>query len=273
MMITFPKAKINLGLRITAKRPDGYHDIETLFYPVDLSDALEFVINGEKHPGDELIVTGLKIASRPENNIVIKALLLIRKDYSFPSLKIHLHKVIPSGAGLGGGSSDASSLIKSVNRYFSLGMNDQEMRDLALELGSDCPFFIEPVPSFATGRGDILHPVNPVLEGYSIAILDPGVSISTKEAYLNCHPATPETPLENIIGLSADIWKKLLKNDFEEYAFNLYPIIGDIKKTLYKSGAIYSSMSGSGSSVFGIYEGKPKIPIKFQKYVIYNGEL
>jgi 4-diphosphocytidyl-2-C-methyl-D-erythritol kinase len=273
MMITFPKAKINLGLRITAKRQDGYHDIETLFYPVNLSDALEFVISSGKTSCDELVVTGLKIDSRPENNIVLKTIRLLRKDFPIPFLKIHLHKAIPSGAGLGGGSSDASFAIKAINKYFGFGLNDQEMCTLALELGSDCPFFIDPAPSFATGRGEILHPAYPFLDGYCISILNPGVSISTREAYINCHPAKPEAPLEKLIGLPADKWKKLVKNDFEEYAFKLYPVISDMKKALYRSGAIYSSMSGSGSSVFGIYREKPKIPVKLKKYTIYEGVL
>jgi len=273
MMITFPKAKINLGLRITAKRPDGYHDIETLFYPVNLSDALEFVIQGGKPASDELVLTGLKIDSRPADNILIKTLRRLRKDFSIPYLNIHLHKAIPSGSGLGGGSSDASSLLKAINRYFSLAMNDLEMRCMALELGSDCPFFIDPAPSFATGRGEILHPAYPFLDGYFVTILNPGVPISTREAYLNCHPSKPETPLEEIIVLPADRWKKLIKNDFEEFAFKVYPIINEMKKELYRSGAIYSSMSGSGSSIFGIYEGKPKVPAKLKKYVIYEGIL
>jgi 4-diphosphocytidyl-2-C-methyl-D-erythritol kinase len=272
-MITFPKAKINLGLRIIAERPDGYHDIETLFYPVNLSDALEFVIRDGNPDGDELIVTGLKIASHPENNIVIKAIRRLRKEFSIPFLKIHLHKAIPSGAGLGGGSSDASFLIKTINRYFGLAMNDQGMRDMALDLGSDCPFFIDPVPSLATGRGEILHTENTFLDGCFITILNPGVVISTREAYLNCQPARPETPLEKLIGMPAGKWKKLIKNDFEKYAFRLYPVISDMKKALYRSGAVYSSMSGSGSSVFGLFEGKPKIPAKLKDYVIHEGIL
>jgi 4-diphosphocytidyl-2-C-methyl-D-erythritol kinase len=271
MMITFPKAKINFGLRITAERSDGYHDIETIFYPVNLADALEFVILKGNAEGDELAVTGFKIACRPENNIVIKALRRLRMDFSIPSLKVHLHKAIPSGAGLGGGSSDAASVIKAIIKYFDLAMNDQEMRSLALDLGSDCPFFIDPVPCFATGRGEVFQPVNPFLDGFFIAILNPGVSISTKEAYLSCHPAKPETPLEKLIKLPVEDWKKNIKNDFEEYAFNIYPVINDMKKALYRAGAIYSSLSGSGSSVFGIYKQKPKIPAKLKEYIIFEG--
>ena len=270
-MIIFPKAKINFGLRITEKRPDGYHDIETFFYPVNISDALEFVMLRGNAEGDEMKVTGLNIASRPENNIVTKALQRLRKDFPIPYLKIHLHKAIPSGAGLGGGSSDAASVIKAINKYFDLSMTDQEMRSLALDLGSDCPFFIDPVPSFAAGRGEILQPANPFLDGYFIAILNPGVSISTKEAYINCHPAKPEVPLEKLIRLPADDWKKNIRNDFEDYAFKIYPLINDMKKALYRSGAIYSSLSGSGSSIFGIYEQKPKIPAKLKEYVIFEG--
>jgi 4-diphosphocytidyl-2-C-methyl-D-erythritol kinase len=272
-MITFPKAKINFGLRITERRPDGYHDIETIFYPVNLADALEFVILKGKAAADELVVSGLKVASRSENNIVIKALHRLRQDFSIPYLKIHLHKAIPSGAGLGGGSSDAASAIIAINKYFGLEMNSMEMRSLALDLGSDCPFFIDPVPSFATGRGEIFQPANSFLNGFYIVILNPGVSISTKEAYLNCHPAKPEVPLEKLIRLPAHEWKKNIMNEFEEYAFKIYPFINDLKKALYRSGAIYSSLSGSGSSVFGIYEQKPKVPAKLKEYVIFEGVL
>jgi 4-diphosphocytidyl-2-C-methyl-D-erythritol kinase len=272
-MITFPKAKINLGLRITAKRPDGYHDIETLFYPVNFTDALEFVIPGGKRTADEIVVTGLGIASRPENNIVIKALHRLRLDFTIPTLRIHLHKAIPSGAGLGGGSSDASSLIKAINRCLNLKMNDPDMRSLALGLGSDCPFFIDPVPSFASGRGDILQTADPFLEGYFIAILNPGVSISTREAYINCHPSIPEAPLDKLLNLPVEKWKKNIINDFEDYAFKLFPFINDMKKELYRSGAVFSSLSGSGSSVFGIFSEKPEVPAKLKKYVIYVGVL
>ncbi|MGD0342927.1 MAG: 4-(cytidine 5'-diphospho)-2-C-methyl-D-erythritol kinase [Bacteroidales bacterium] len=272
-MITFPKAKVNLGLRITSERPDGYHDIETLFYPVNLADALEFVTLNGKHDGDDLTVTGLRIACHPGNNIIIKTLQRMRKDFSIPFLKIHLHKAIPSGAGLGGGSSDAASAIKVINRHFDLLMNDEEMRSMALELGSDCPFFIDPVPSLATGRGEILQPVSPFLDGYFIVILNTGVSISTREAYINCNPAKPEAPLEKVIRLPIDKWKKNLKNDFEAYAFKIHPVLNDIKKALYRAGAFYSSLSGSGSSIFGIYKQKPGIPSKLKEYLLYEGIL
>jgi 4-diphosphocytidyl-2-C-methyl-D-erythritol kinase len=272
-MIVFPKAKINLGLRITRKRSDGYHDIETLFYPVGLSDALEFVVSPEPLEKDILTVTGINTGNDPEDNLVIKTARKVREKYSFPYLKIHLHKCIPVGAGLGGGSSDAASLLKVINRYFNLNINDQNLKAMALELGSDCPFFIDCVPSFATGRGELLIASKPVLTGYYLLLLNPGIGINTKEAYQGCQPETPSKSLFQLIDRSVKEWKKLIINDFEDYAFNKHPLIGDIKKELYHSGAIFSLMSGSGSSVYGIFQEKPKISEKFKDFVIWEGIL
>jgi len=271
-MISFPKAKINLGLRVTGKRTDGYHDIETVFYPVGLSDALEFVLSKQKS-GDEIVVTGLDIKTRKENNLVIKALEAFRRRHPVPPLRIHLHKAIPSGAGLGGGSSDAACMIRSLAKFLDLDSNLDEIKEVALEIGSDCPFFADPVPSAASGRGEILKPVKSILEGYHILLVNPGITISTKEAYYNTRITTPETSLEELIMLPLKRWKKLIINDFEDYAFRLYPQIEDLKKSLYKAGASYSSMSGSGSTIYGIFEEKPGIPEKIRKYVIYDGLL
>lgn len=271
-MITFPKAKINLGLRVTGKRPDGYHDIETIFYPVGLSDALEFVLSPGKK-GDEMVVTGLEIKTKQENNLVIKALNAFRKRYSIPDLKIHLHKAIPSGAGLGGGSSDAACMVKALTKYFNLNISREELMEIALEAGSDCPFFIDPVPSAASGRGEILKPVRSILEGYYLLLVNPRILISTKEAYFNTRVSVPERALEELIMLPPEKWQNLIVNDFEEYAFRLYPEIEDLKKNLTGSGAVYTSMSGSGSTVYGIFETVPDIPDKIRKYVIYEGVL
>ena len=271
-MITFPKAKINLGLRITGKRPDGYHDIETIFYPVGLSDALEFVIS----PGqteDEIFVTGLDIRTRHDNNLVIKAVNALRQRYSFPVLKIHLHKAIPSGAGLGGGSSDAACIIKAINKCLHLNISLQDLKIFALDIGSDCPFFIEPVPSVATGRGEVLKPLKPFLEGYFIILLNPGISIRTRDAYNNTLISSSSNNLEQLALLHPSKWKKLILNDFEDYAFKLYPVISEIKRSFYKSGALYSSMSGSGSTVYGLFDRKPEMPEKIRKFVIYEGVL
>ncbi len=258
-MISFPKAKINLGLRILKKRPDGFHNIETIFYPVGISDALEFVVSNELIDSDLLTVSGINISALPENNLVIKTVKKIRESYPLPYLKLHLHKAIPSGAGLGGGSSDAGCLLRSLNRYFSLEIDNDRLREIALELGSDCPFFLDCTPAFATGRGEIFTPIESVLDGLYLVLLNPGTEISTKEAYLNCHPGSPATSLMELINLPVENWKATILNDFEDYAFKKYPIIGEIKSSLYHSGALFSLMSGSGSSVYGIFRDRPEI--------------
>ncbi len=270
-MVVFPKAKINLGLRITGKRPDGYHDIETLFYLIGLSDALEFVVSDNSADKDLLVTTGISTGGIPEENLVIKTIIKLREKYSIPYLKIHLHKVIPVGAGLGGGSSDAACFMKTINRYFELKISEQELKDIALELGSDCPFFIEGVPSFASGRGEILSPVANVLSGYYMVLLNPGVSINTPEAYQNCKPIKPPNSLTDLITHPITEWKALITNDFEDFAIKKYSIIGKFKKELYDSGALFGLMSGSGSSVYGIFQEKPKVSDKLKDYIIYEG--
>jgi 4-diphosphocytidyl-2-C-methyl-D-erythritol kinase len=270
-MIVFPKAKINIGLRITGKRSDGYHNIETLFYPVNLSDALEFVVSQEPLQRDLIKLTGLNTGGDPENNLVIKTVVRLRKDYSIPFLKIHLHKSIPAGAGLGGGSSDAVSFLKSLNRCFRLNMKKEEIEGIALEIGSDCPFFIESLPSYATGRGEILQPVHPFLTGLYLVLTNPGVEISTRDAYQNCNPEYPAESLQRLIEHPIDEWSELITNEFESYAFVKHPITGKIKEALYKSGALFSLMSGSGSSVFGIFGSKPVLPDSLKKFVIWEG--
>jgi 4-diphosphocytidyl-2-C-methyl-D-erythritol kinase len=270
-MVIFPNAKINIGLRITGKRSDGYHDIETIFYPVRLSDALEFVVSDEVISKDILKVTGIDTGSDLDNNLVIKALLRLRRSYTFPFLKIHLHKVIPIGAGLGGGSSDAACLLNVVNRHFSLNIDKSGLKTLALEMGSDCPFFIDGIPTLGCGRGEILTPVKTVLSGYYIVILNPGVQIKTEEAYKNCHPGVPSSFLKESIKHPVDEWKKLILNDFEDFAFKKYPIIGEIKKELYGYSALFSLMSGSGSSVYGIFQKKPELAGKLRNFVIWEG--
>jgi 4-diphosphocytidyl-2-C-methyl-D-erythritol kinase len=272
-MIVFPKAKINLGLRITARRSDGYHDIETIFYPVGLCDALEFVISDPEEKEDILIVTGIDTGSSNSDNLVIKTLRKLREKYSFPFLRIHLHKVIPIGAGLGGGSADAACLLKAVNRYFELRIDELNLKTIALEIGSDCPFFIDCLPSLASGRGEILKPVAPVLTSYHLVILNPGVSVNTGEAYKNCHPFSPVTSLQQLIDLPVSNWKDQVVNDFEEYAFKNYPIIGKLKKELYNAGAIFSLMSGSGSSVYGVFSKKPALSDQIKRFVIWEGIL
>jgi len=270
-VITFPKAKINIGLRVTGRRPDGYHNIETVFYPAGLSDALEFMVPVNSPGNDVLTVTGLKTGAGNDDNIVIKAIRRLREYHRVPYLRIHLHKAIPAGAGLGGGSSDAAFFIKTIIRFFDIPADEDFMRNLALELGSDCPFFINCTPSIAGGRGEILHRVENVLAGYHILMVNPGINVSTKEAYSNCHPGESESNLESLIKLPVEEWRGKIINDFEEYVFKMYPVLGSFKEILYDSGALYSSMSGSGSTVYGIFPGPPHVPDRIKDYVIYSG--
>ena len=272
-MLVFPKAKINLGLRITGKRPDGYHDIETLFYPVGLCDALEIVRGPHGSEKDILTITGNSIPGTPDDNIVLKSVRKFRETFPFPWLTIHLHKTIPVGAGLGGGSSDAASTLRTINRIFGLSVGTQKLKDIAAGLGSDCPFFIESVPAFASGRGEILTPAPFILNGYYIVLANPGIQAGTREAYAECKPALPDTSLMELVNRPVEEWKDIVVNDFEEILFPKYPLIKKLKSAFYASGALFSSMSGSGSTVFGIYSEKPLIPEFLAKYVIFEAPL
>lgn len=273
-MITFPRAKINIGLRITGRRPDGFHDIETLFCPVPLCDALEFAVSGDHNNGDILTVTGIDTGGETKDNLVLKAVRKLREKHKFPALKIHLHKSIPAGAGLGGGSSDAAFILKGINKCYGLKLDNDALREVALELGSDCPFFIDCVPAYATGRGEILIPCEKNLfENQYMLLLNPGVGVNTREAYQNCHPRKPSSSLHELINMPSDKWKDHIVNDFEEYAFSRHPQIKMLKEELYLAGAIFSLMSGSGSSVFGIFTKKPKLPENLSEFVIWQGVL
>jgi 4-diphosphocytidyl-2-C-methyl-D-erythritol kinase len=270
-MVIFPKCKINIGLRITGKRSDGFHNIETIFYPVCFCDALEFVVAKEPVREDSLTITGLLTDSSPDDNLVIKAVRLMREGNKIPFLKIHLHKAIPAGAGLGGGSSDAANMLKALNRYFDLSFNTEDLREMALALGSDCSFFIESIPVFAEGRGEIMTPVKPVLEGMYLLLVNPGIQIRTREAYQECHPHKPETNLNNLFINKIEKWKELIINDFEVPIFKKYPKIKNIKDNLYEMGAVYSSISGSGSTVYGIFKRKPEISDNIRSLIVYSG--
>jgi 4-diphosphocytidyl-2-C-methyl-D-erythritol kinase len=270
-MIFFPKAKINIGLRITGKRADGYHNIETLFYPVSLLDVLEYVIPVVALSKDIITVSGINTGTDPEENLVYKAIIKLREKYKFPFLRIHLHKIIPVGAGLGGGSSDAATFLKTVDKCLGLSINKEDLMALALGLGSDCPFFIDSNPAFATGRGEVLTSVKPLLSGYYLILANPGSRINTAEAYRNCSPGLPSTSLLQLAEKPVAEWKDFIINDFETYAFTKYPLIRDLKNEMYNAGAIFSLMSGSGSSVYGIFTEKPEIPERLMQYIIFQG--
>ena len=259
-MITFPNIKINLGLSITEKRPDGYHNLETVFYPVALEDALEIRTNPEAQQKFTLHQHGMEIAGNPENNLVVKAYLLLDKEFHLPPVEIHLYKHIPSGAGLGGGSSDAAFMLKLLNEHYNLQLSDNQLEDYAATLGADCASFIKNTPTYAEGIGNIFSPIELSLKGYRIMIVKPDVFVSTREAFANIRPHRPEYPVREVIRRPVAEWKDTLINDFEASVFPQYPVIGEIKEELYHQGAIYASMSGSGSSVFGLFAADTTLP-------------
>ena len=266
-MICFPNAKINLGLHITGKRPDGYHSIETIFYPIPLTDALE-AVKSEKTSFKQ---TGIKLESLPENNLVMKAYNLMEKKYKVPPLDIYLKKAIPSGAGLGGGSADAAFALKLINDLCECNISVDELEKMAASIGADCPFFIQNKPVIATGTGNIFKHSGVSLKGYTIYVVKPPVTISTKEAYSNVKPRKPDFSLEKLPSLPVNEWRDVLKNDFESGIFEKYPYIGGIKDKLYSLGAEYAAMSGSGSSVFGLF--KSTVSPKFPDCLVWKGTL
>lgn len=259
-MISFPNAKINLGLSIIEKRPDGYHNLETVFYPVCLEDALEITTSRKTEEKITLHQHGLEIAGKPKDNLVAKAYLLLDKEFDLPPIDIHLIKRIPSGAGLGGGSSDAASMLKLLNKHFNLNLSDEQLESYAATLGADCAFFIKNAPTFAEGIGNIFSPVSLSLKGYQIVLVKPDVFISTREAFANIHPHRPEQSVRDIIERPVHEWKGLLVNDFEASVFPQQPMISEIKEEFYRNGAIYASMSGSGSSVYGLFGAECPLP-------------
>jgi 4-diphosphocytidyl-2-C-methyl-D-erythritol kinase len=272
-MVVFPKAKINIGLRIVEKRPDGFHNIETFFYPVALADALEFVVRKDGRKSDILRVTGVMGDADPENNLVMKAVKLMHKSFDFPGIRIHLHKTIPVGGGLGGGSSDAAGMLRVLNRYFGFGLNPEELRSFAGRLGSDAPFFVDSTPSFAEGVGNILSELPLDLKEYHISLLYPGINISTAEAYAGCEPCPSGLSLRQLLMLPVSGWRGRVINDFELNIFRRYPQLGKLKMALYEAGALYASMSGSGSVIYGIFEDSPVLPNSLSKYLLRPVEI
>jgi 4-diphosphocytidyl-2-C-methyl-D-erythritol kinase len=266
-MIVFPNAKINIGLNILSRREDGFHNLETIFYPLAVRDALEVV------EADQLKFTssGLEIPGNPTDNLCLKAYDLLSKDYKLPPVHIHLHKHIPIGAGLGGGSADASFFIRLMNEKFELGMDAAQMEAYASKLGSDCAFFVQNKPALAHGKGDQLQTIELDLSNYFIILVMPVVQVSTSDAYRGIRPAAMESSLADLIKLPVEAWKAVIKNDFEPSVFLQYPIIAEIKSKLYSAGALYACMSGSGSSVFGIFQKELKLPGLEQDNKVFYG--
>ncbi|WCT14137.1 4-(cytidine 5'-diphospho)-2-C-methyl-D-erythritol kinase [Mucilaginibacter jinjuensis] len=266
-MIVFPNAKINIGLNITEKRADGYHNLETVFYPVKINDALEAITA----PQLNFSSSGINIPGDGANNLCIKAYELVKLDHNLPALDIHLHKHIPIGAGLGGGSADAAFFIKLLNQQFGLNLSVEAMQNYARQLGADCAFFIENKPVYAFEKGDQFEQVELDLSKYVIVLVMPPVHVSTADAYSGVKPEQAAESLKDLIKLPVTEWKDRIKNDFEKSVTGKYPLIGEVKQSLYEAGALYASMSGSGASVFGVFETLPSLKhLEAESSVFYN---
>ena len=259
-MINFPIAKINLGLNVVSKRDDGYHNLETVFYPVPIKDALEVFPMEDGFPSDvrcDLKVTNLFIDGDEQKNLVVKAYNMIAQDYELPRVHVHLYKHIPTQAGMGGGSSNCAYMIRLLNEMFSLGMSDEKMIGYAARLGADCAFFIKAQPAYAEGIGEKLQPISIDLSGCKMLVVRPNIPVSTKEAFSLITPQVPKKNCLDIVRQPIEAWKDELVNDFERSVFAIHPEIGRLKEMMYEQGAVYAAMSGSGSSVFGLFSDTP----------------
>ncbi|EJX08459.1 4-diphosphocytidyl-2-C-methyl-D-erythritol kinase [gut metagenome] len=270
-MITFPNAKINLGLSITEKRPDGYHNLETVFYPIPVEDALEVV----KAPLSErkwvLHQSGMTLEGEADQNLVVKAYQLLDADFGLEPVEIFLHKLIPSGAGLGGGSADAAFMLRMLNELFELKLSTEQLEAYAVRLGADCAFFIQNRPTFAEGVGNVFSPINLSLKGYQYVLVKPDIFVSTREAFAHITPHRPEHAVKETVLRPMIEWRDRLVNDFEASVFPQFPAIGELKKLLYSRDALYASMSGSGSSVFALFAPDAVLPnLKFDEGTFYR---
>jgi 4-diphosphocytidyl-2-C-methyl-D-erythritol kinase len=266
-MLFFPNCKINLGLQILNKREDGFHNLETVFYPVNVKDALEIIPSPNTTTPIEFTATGLPIEGNSNSNICVKAYWLLKKEFpQLPNIKMHLLKAIPLGAGLGGGSADGAFTLQLLNKRFNLGLSNNQLMNFAAQLGSDCPFFIINKPCFATGRGEILEPISIDLSSYKMVLINPRIQINTGWAFSQITPTMPVKSIKSIIEQPITTWKEELKNDFENPIFKVHPEIKMIKEDLYAKGAVYASMSGSGSTLYGIF----KTPISLTAFNYKN---
>lgn len=271
--------KINLGLNITQRRPDGYHNLQTIFYPVPLYDELtikplpDLPQNGSE-ADDVLTLGGNPLEGEVRDNLVLRAVRLLRSEgFPVPPLCIDLKKVIPSGAGLGGGSSDAACMVKSISEMFGLNMTEELMKTLVARLGADCPFFVNPRPLFAEGIGDVFTPISLNLNGWYLMLVKPEVFVSTREAYAGVHPHTPAYSLLDTAKLPVGQWEGRMVNDFEESIFANHPLLAQIKEELYRQGAAYASISGSGSTIFGLFRSHPNCEAFFSEHFTFVCQL
>ena len=271
-MIVYPNAKINLGLNIIEKRPDGFHNIESCFLPIDLCDILEVV---ESDTNTYFSSTGIPIPGNSDTNLCVMAWQRLKENYTIPNVSIRLHKQIPIGAGLGGGSADGAFMLKALNELFDLKLSIDVLEKYAAQLGSDCAFFIKNKPALAQGRGDLLSEIPLNLKDHKIVLINPGIHIGTAEAYSGITPQKPVQKITEILNRSMNTWQSDLKNDFEDHIFSNHPEIVRIKAELKNIGAIYTAMSGSGSTVFGIFKQKSiaELPKEFDGYFTWEGDI
>ncbi len=269
-LTTHPNCKINIGLRVINRRPDGYHNLETIFYPIPLYDELTVTEN----ENDELILEGICIDGNPWDNLVMRVPRLLREDgFQIPPIRVELKKNIPSGAGLGGGSSDAAFMMKMLNEMFSLGMNNQEMEEKVARLGADCAVFIQNKPVFAEGIGNIFTPIDLDLSGWHLVLIKPDDFISTREAYSSVKPKKANTNLIQLVKEDINTWKDKVINDFEKSVFPGHPCVENILHELYKIGAVYAAMSGSGSSIYGLFRSPVELGERFNEHFRFQCEL
>jgi 4-diphosphocytidyl-2-C-methyl-D-erythritol kinase len=268
-MVAFANAKINIGLQITEKRPDGFHNIASCFYPVGWADVVETIPAAEF----SFSSSGIDIPGDPAKNLCVKAYELLKSDFELPPVAMHLLKIIPIGAGMGGGSSDAAFVLKLLNDTFKLSLSTAALQNYARRLGSDCAFFIENQPQFCFEKGDQFEDISLSLKGKGIVLVYPNLHISTAEAYAGVVPQKPEVDLREALQRPIEEWRHWVKNDFENGLFQKYPVLPQIKDQMYQQGALYASMTGSGSTVFGIFEEVTDLQNIFNPYTVWKGEL
>jgi 4-diphosphocytidyl-2-C-methyl-D-erythritol kinase len=269
-MVVFPNGKINIGLHVVEKRTDGYHNIQSIFYPIKTKDVVEIISSNSEN---EISYTqsGLQIDGNTDNNLCIKAYHLLKRDFSnLPHIQLHLHKAIPMGAGLGGGSSDGAFTLKLLNDKYQLNISESQLINYALKLGSDCPFFILNRACYAAGRGENLNPVKLDISNYKLLIVNPGIHVNTGLAFSQLTPHHPNVDLIEAVSKPVSEWKDIITNDFEPSVFKMHPAIAELKSHLYEKGALYASMSGSGSSVYGIFDKSYKAEIKIPETYFYK---
>lgn len=261
-MIEWPVAKINLGLNVVEKRPDGYHNLQTVFYPVPIKDVLEVeaVSSNTKAAIDcQLSISNIPIEGDVQKNLVVRAYQLLKEDFpTLPQVKVHLEKNIPTQAGMGGGSSDCAYMIRVLNEQFALRLSDQQMMQYAARLGADCAFFVLSKPCYAEGIGELLQPIGLDLSGWYIGVVRPDIPVPTKEAFSRIRPHYPEKNCREVVMQPVETWRRELVNDFEESVFALHPELAAVKGRLYDMGATYAAMSGSGSALFGLFRDAPE---------------